>query len=109
MSKKEFFIVLFITFFVIMTWIVSDILHSKPSVQINPKLQGLLEKVEPEYDQQILDKINQNFSNLSNVPTFTSPPSSPSPSSSPEPLPSDEPESTDSADFDNLDSDISNL
>lgn len=108
MSKKEFFILLFITFIVIMIWVIADIIHSKASVQIDPKLQGLLEPIEPDFDEQTLFKVNQNFSNLNNVPNFL-----PTPTQNPltqESSASNEPISTDSAEeFDTLDNDISNL
>lgn len=90
-----------------MAWIVSDIIHSKSNVQLDPKLQGLLEPLEPEFDQETLKKVDQNFSSLNTVPVFA-PVSTPTPSPS-NSLPSNEPESTDSADFDSLDNDISNL
>lgn len=57
MNRKEFVIILIITFLVIMVWIVAEIIHSKPSVSTDSKLQGLLDPVDPNFDQSILEKI----------------------------------------------------
>lgn len=57
MNKKEFIIILIITFFVIMVWIFSEILHSKPSVPTDPKLTSLLDSIDSNFDKTILEKV----------------------------------------------------
>lgn len=73
MSKKEFFIILSITFFVVMVWIIADIIHTKPSVQLDPKIQELLEPTNPVYDLDTIKKVDDNFANLGNIPRFATP------------------------------------
>ncbi len=57
MNRKEFIIILIVTFFVIMVWIVAEIIHTKPSVEVDPKIQGLIEPINPNFDQTILDQV----------------------------------------------------
>lgn len=57
MNRKEFIIILIVTFFVIMVWVVAEIIHSKPSVEVDSKIQSLIEPINPTFDQTILDKV----------------------------------------------------
>jgi hypothetical protein len=57
MTLKEFIIILTITFIVLVSWIVFNILHDKSSEPIDPNLQSVLEPVNPNFDQEILDKL----------------------------------------------------
>lgn len=59
MNKKEFIVILIITFLVIMIWIIAEIIHSKPSVPIDPKLQQLLDPLDPNFDTATLERIKQ--------------------------------------------------
>lgn len=59
MNKKEFIIILTSTFIAIMVWIVSDIYHTKASIPIDPKLQKILDPVDPNFDSETL-KLIQN-------------------------------------------------
>ena len=59
MNRKEFVVILVITFLVIMVWIVSEIARSKPSVPIDPKLNSLLDPIDPLFNQDTLGKIKQ--------------------------------------------------
>lgn len=59
MNKKEFMIILIITFFVIMVWIIAEIIHSKPSVPVDPKLQQLLDPIDPNFDTSTLERIRK--------------------------------------------------
>ncbi len=77
MNRREFFIILSITFFVFILWIVSDIIHTKPSIPQDPKLPQVLEPVRPEFDTEALDLIK----NISL--TIASPQPLPTPSPSP--------------------------
>jgi hypothetical protein len=80
MSKKELVIILIITFIVIIIWVVSDIFHSKPSVPLDPKLETILEPVDPNFDQETLAK-------LKNISLKSPPPISTKPNPTPTPLP----------------------
>lgn len=71
MSKKELVILLGITCFVVMVWIISDILHSKARVEVSPSLQQALEPINPEFDQEILQRISNISKKSSNKPTPT--------------------------------------
>lgn len=59
MSNKQFVIVVIITFIVIVIWIVADIWHTKPSVEVNPKLTTLLEPISPTFDQKVISQIQE--------------------------------------------------
>lgn len=60
MTKNQFIFVLLVTFTVIVIWIVADIIHTKPSVPVDPKLQNLLDPVNPNFDNSALNKISEN-------------------------------------------------
>ncbi len=60
MTKNQFIFVLLATFIVIVVWIVADIIHTKPSVPVDPKLENLLDPVNPSFDNSVLNKINEN-------------------------------------------------
>lgn len=57
MNRKEFIIILIATFFVTMVWIVSEVIHAKPSVEVDTKIQTLIEPISPTFDQTILDQV----------------------------------------------------
>lgn len=57
MSQKEFIVVITITFFVIMFWIISDIIHSKTALDIDPRAQSLTEPLNPTFDADTLKLI----------------------------------------------------
>lgn len=59
MNRKEFIIVLVITFLVFMVWVIAEIIHAKPSIPIDPKIQALLTPVDPNLDKATLDKVGQ--------------------------------------------------
>ena len=84
MTKKEFIIVLVITFIATMVWVISDIIfNTKPSVIIDAKLQSSLEDISPSFDNKILDQISK----LS-LPSTPIPQNTPAIFPSPLPLPS---------------------
>lgn len=71
MNKKEFIVVLVITFTVFVAWLIFDIVHTKASVQINPKLQKLLDPVTSSFDKPTLDRIKSiNFPPPANTPVI---------------------------------------
>lgn len=57
MTKKEFIILFFVTFVVIMAWIIFDILHTRANVQITPKLEQARQPLNPNFDLSTLKKI----------------------------------------------------
>lgn len=59
MNKKEFIVILIITFLVIMVWIIAEIIHSKPSVSVDPKLKQLLDPIDPNFDTSTLERIRK--------------------------------------------------
>lgn len=56
MNRKEFTVVLIFTFIVIVIWIIADIIYTEPSVTADPKIQPLLEEVDPNFDTAILEQ-----------------------------------------------------
>jgi len=59
MNNKQFLIVISITFIVIIIWIIADILHTKPSVEVNPKLSTLLAPIDPNFDPKVISQIKE--------------------------------------------------
>lgn len=59
MNRKEFVAILIITFLVVMVWIIVEIALSKPSVPVDPKLNSLLDPIDPLFNQETLGKIKQ--------------------------------------------------
>lgn len=57
MNNRQFLIVISITFIVIIIWIIADILHTKPSIEVNPKLTTLLTPVDPNFDSKVISQI----------------------------------------------------
>lgn len=60
MGKKEFIVILSITFIVIVIWIITDILHTKSSVPVNTDLNKTLEPVNPSFDTETLKMIENS-------------------------------------------------
>lgn len=57
MNKTEFVIIIIFTFIVIMAWVIADIIHTRPSVPLNPNLQSVLDPINPDFDQGAINKI----------------------------------------------------
>lgn len=57
MNKTEFVVIIIFTFIVIMAWVIADIIHTRPSVPLNPNLQSVLDPINPEFDQNAINKI----------------------------------------------------
>lgn len=55
--SKTWVIVLSLTFFVFITWLIIDLLLTKPSIKANPQLQKVLEPLDPDFDQEAISKI----------------------------------------------------
>ena len=94
MNRKEFIFVLIVTFIVILIWIAAEIIHSRPSVPIDPNVQDLLTPLNPGFDEETLKEIEStNFENniSSNPAPQASPTNSPNPQATTSPSPSASP------------------
>lgn len=66
MSGKQFAIVVSITFIVGMIWLISDIIfNTKPSIPLNPKLETILQPVNPNFNSRVLEIIDTEVSDTS--------------------------------------------
>ena len=66
MNNKQFAVVAAITFLVGMIWLAADIIfNTKASIPISPKLQTLLDPVNPNFNPRVLDLINNEVSEKS--------------------------------------------
>lgn len=57
MIKKRWFIVAILTFITICAWVVFDILHARAKVEIPQNLQEVIEPINPQFNTQVLDSI----------------------------------------------------
>jgi len=92
MNRIEFVLVLLFTFFVIVVWVTSDIILVKPNTPDDPKIQTMIEPLNPTFDQETMQLINNRTLSTPIRPTprpttTTATPalSSPTPSTSPQP------------------------
>jgi hypothetical protein len=58
MNRIEFVLVLLFTFFVIVVWVTSDIILVKPNTPDDPKIQTMIEPLNPAFDQEAMQLIN---------------------------------------------------
>jgi hypothetical protein len=75
MNNRQFVFVTIVTFIVIVIWIIADILHTRPSVEVNPKLNTLLTPVNPNFNPKIIAQISEVSSvsqSNSSIPVNTS-------------------------------------
>lgn len=88
MTGKQFATILMITFIVGIIWLVSDILfNTKPSVPVNPKLDSLLQPINPNFNPRVLEIIRNEVPDTASIPEPT-PVTTPKPSSVTSPVPS---------------------
>lgn len=60
MNRKEFVLILVITFIVIMIWLGYDLFFkTKASIQTDAKLQSILDPINPDFDQAALEIIKK--------------------------------------------------
>lgn len=50
MIKKNWLVIAIITFITICAWVVFDILHTRAKVELSPKIQEVIEPINPEFD-----------------------------------------------------------
>ena len=55
MTKKELLIAAILTFITIIAWVVFDILHTRSSVEISPKLQEVIQPINPNFNTKSLE------------------------------------------------------
>ncbi len=87
MTSRQFAIIAGITFFVGMVWLFADIIfNTKASIQISPKLQTLLEPVNPNFNSRVLEIIDKETLDITAI-TVSEPIPSAEPSEVPIPTP----------------------
>ena len=52
MTKKEWLVAAIVTFITLCAWAVFDILHTRAKVEIDPKVQQVIEPINPEFNTQ---------------------------------------------------------
>lgn len=57
MTRKEWLIAAILTFITIVAWVVFDILHTRAQVEISPKLQEVIEPINPELNTKVLEEL----------------------------------------------------
>lgn len=55
MTKKEWLVAAVLTFITISAWVIFDILHTRASVTISPKLQEIIEPINPQFNTKNLE------------------------------------------------------
>lgn len=69
MSSKQFATIIIITFIVGIIWLVSDIIfNTKASIPDNPKLNILLEPINPNFNPRVLNLINDEVPLTTSIP-----------------------------------------
>src|ERR1700731_4779064 len=57
--RRNFLAILLFTFLVVVTWVTSNILHTKSAVPITSELEQALLPINPNFDQSTLDLISK--------------------------------------------------
>lgn len=69
MSSKQFAVIIVITFIVGIIWLVSDIIfNTKASIPDNPKLNTLLEPINPNFNPRVLKLIDEEIPITASIP-----------------------------------------
>ena len=55
MTKKQWLIAAILTFITVCAWVVFDILHQRAKVEILPKIQEVIEPLDPEFDTSAIE------------------------------------------------------
>ena len=50
MDKKQWLIATILTFITICAWVIFDIVHQRSQVEISPKLQEVIEPIDPQFN-----------------------------------------------------------
>ena len=51
-DRKSFLVIAIVTLITIILWVIFDILHTRANVEISPKLQEVIEPIDPSFDIQ---------------------------------------------------------
>lgn len=54
MLSKKWLVAAIITLFVILSWVIFDIIHARTQVEISPKLQEVMNPISPNFNTQVL-------------------------------------------------------
>ncbi len=54
MSNKKWLIAAILLFITILTWVISDIVHTRSEIQIPQNVQQIIEPINPNFNTQIL-------------------------------------------------------
>lgn len=54
MDKKSVFIISVATLITIVAWVIFDIIHTRSSEEISPKLQEVIEPINPNFDPEAI-------------------------------------------------------
>lgn len=57
MTNKQFLYIIIATFITVMIWVTLDIIRDQSKVQAPPEVTELLEPLNPNFDQETLDKL----------------------------------------------------
>lgn len=50
MTKKQWLVAAILTFLTIVCWVIFDILHTRSQVEISPKVQEIIEPIDPNFN-----------------------------------------------------------
>ncbi|MDO8498705.1 MAG: hypothetical protein Q7S44_02880 [bacterium] len=57
MRGKQFLYIVIATFVTVIIWVTLDILHSRAAVQTPPEIKQVLEPINPNFDQDAINKL----------------------------------------------------
>lgn len=55
MTRKEWLIAVILTFTTLCAWVIFDILHTRAQVEISPKIQEVIEPINPNFNTRSLE------------------------------------------------------
>lgn len=55
MTRKEWLIAVILTFTTLCAWVIFDILHTRAQVEISPKIQEVIEPINPNFNTKGLE------------------------------------------------------
>ncbi len=55
MTRKEWLIAAILTFVSILAWMIFDVIHTRSKVEIPPKVQEIIEPINPNFNTQSLE------------------------------------------------------
>ncbi|MCL5784840.1 MAG: hypothetical protein M1142_05835 [Patescibacteria group bacterium] len=55
MTRKEWLLAAIFTFATIMAWVISDVFHARSQVEVSPKLQEVIEPINPNFNTDSLE------------------------------------------------------